>query len=162
MRFPVMARKIPDTLLKFPVPILREFVVNLLNWRTDSAGNSAKLTKFAKFPCIFPVKQGIQRRQVRPWLPAPPWLKLLISKEIMIFQRVEIDDSFPQATRSIRVVVVTWDRTGPGIGRTIRRKSLTPILVVRRNPRNRTVAARYSVAVRGLAPNWPHFVRRRT
>jgi len=60
MRFPAIARKIPDTPPKFPVPILREFVTNLLNWREDSAENFARLTKSAKFPCIFPVKQGIQ------------------------------------------------------------------------------------------------------
>jgi hypothetical protein len=62
MRFPVIARKIPDTPIKFPVPALREFVTNPLNRRTDSEENSAKLAKFAKFPCLFPVKQEIQRR----------------------------------------------------------------------------------------------------
>ena len=41
--FPDLERKFPDTPIKFPVPILREFAANLLIWRLDSAENSASL-----------------------------------------------------------------------------------------------------------------------
>ncbi len=68
-----------------------------------------------------------------------------------MIQRVEIDDSFPQVARSIRVVEVNRDRSGPAKGRTIRRKSLTPMLVVRQNPWNGAMTDMNCVTIQTLA-----------
>jgi hypothetical protein len=61
MRFPVIARKIPDTPIKF-----RSYVAS-----TPRTLRRACYIR-PKFPCLFPVKQEIQRRQVRSRLSAPP------------------------------------------------------------------------------------------
>ena len=59
-QFPVPLRKFPDTPIKFPVPLFREFVANMLILRINSAEYSAISPRFAKIPCKFPVKQGVR------------------------------------------------------------------------------------------------------